>query len=134
MVCRVKPRSSIAKKLLQRSPAEALKVRVKKYLEKDFGNDVIKLAQSCGWKVAHFPPIRTASGHWLTPVKADGKGWVDLFMLRGEAVLVVELKTETQLRDEQILWLMAFQAAGLPTFVWTPGDWEEIKGILLRGT
>lgn len=126
MVCRVKrPKDLLAGK--------TLKCRVKKYLEKDFGNDVIQCAQQCGWRVAHFPPIRTASGHWLTPVKADGKGWPDLMLVRGKVAMVVELKTESHLRDEQIVWLMAFQGAGLPTFVWTPGDWDTIKKVLRDG-
>jgi hypothetical protein len=133
MVCRVKPRSSIAKKLLQRSPAKTLKARVKKYLEKDFSNDVIELAQSCGWKVAHFPPIRTASGHWLTVVKADGKGWPDLFLVRNAHAIVVELKTESQLSDDQIAWLSAFLGTPVRAFVWTPSDWDTIKDVLLRG-
>lgn len=106
---------------------------MKKYLEKDFSNQVIQEAQALGWRVAHFPPIRTASGHWLTPVKADGKGWPDLVLVRGKQILIVELKLESLLRDEQILWLSAFQLAGLPTFVWIPGDWDHIRATLKSG-
>lgn len=136
MVCRVKQLTGSALLKPQRRPRSTSKssVEVKeKYLEKTFTNDVIQYAQDFGWRVAHFPPIQASGGCWLTAVKADGRGWPDLVFIRGKHIVVAELKTESQLGDEQILWLEAFQDAGVRTYVWIPEDWEAIKLILAEG-
>lgn len=152
MVCRVKQLATAVRKKSVRMPKtptlqekqlsdaqaigktqKALNGKIVKYLEKEFTQDVIDRAQELGWKVAHFPPIQTASGHWMTPVKADGKGWLDLFMLRRKQKMVLELKTETKMSDEQVAWAVAFQEADIPTHVVIPGDWPFIIDLLTKG-
>src|SRR5262245_27573014 len=59
--------------------------------EAGFMRTVIQLAQVCGWRVAHFRPARTAHG-WRTAVRGEGKGFPDLLLVRGEELLVAELK------------------------------------------
>ena len=132
MVCRVKrlPNTVKQKNIATGARATAKTPKASKYLEKDFTNYVIEFAHLHGWHVAHFPPIHTASGHWLTAVKADGKGWPDLVLVRGDRLIIAELKTESQLSDEQIVWLSKFMGAGVTTYVWMPEDLDAIHKLL----
>ena len=83
-----------------------------------------------GWKRAHFRPARTAHG-WRTPVAADGAGFPDLILVRGDRLLAAELKTESgTLTPAQSEWLEALAAAGMETFVWRPDDWDAIAKVL----
>jgi hypothetical protein len=85
---------------------------------------VIELARRLGWRVAHFPPV-PCSGSWRTPVAADGKGFLDLILLR-ERLLVVEVKGDNdRLRREQKEWISAWRLAGFEPKVWTPAGWDD---------
>lgn len=93
---------------------------------------VIELAQLLGWKVAHFRPARTKDS-WRTPVAADGKGFPDLVLVKGERLLVVELKSESgRLTDEQRDWLADLRGAGVDVRVWRPSNWD-VAVETLRG-
>ncbi len=99
--------------------------------EKEFQAQVIQLAKLHGWKVAHFRSVRVlaASGKiiWQTPVAADGKGWPDTFMVRGERAIAPELKVlPNKPTPDQLEWLAALNAAGIYAPVWYPSDWPEI--------
>jgi hypothetical protein len=51
--------------------------------------------------------------------------------LRGPRLIVAELKVGNNLPTaEQDEWLLAFKAAGVPAFVWWPGDWPKIVEVL----
>lgn len=96
---------------------------------------IIEMAQRLGWKVAHTPPVKTEHG-WRTPVRADGKGFPDLVLVR-DRVIVAEVKGDTdRLRREQEEWLSAFRMAGVAAHVWTPQSWRsgEIERILTART
>ncbi len=98
--------------------------------EKEFQKSVIEYAQMRGWKVAHFRKSRTKTG-WATAVAGDGKGWPDLFFIRGRRVLVRELKVPpNKLTPEQSDWLSIMRDAGIDAEVWDPRDWPEIKRTL----
>jgi hypothetical protein len=100
--------------------------------EADFQKAVIELAQLLGWRVAHFRPARTEHG-WRTAVSADGKGFVDLVMVK-TSVLFVELKAERgRVSPEQEAWHAALRAAGAEVYVWKPPDWTVIEARLRRG-
>jgi hypothetical protein len=46
-------------------------------------------------------------------------------------LLVAELKAKgRRARREQEAWLLAFEHAGVETYLWTPDDWEEITAVL----
>lgn len=93
--------------------------------EKEFQRDVIRLARTLGWRVAHFRPARTSKG-WRTPVAADGAGWPDLMLVR-DRLVAAELKTgSNRLTPEQADWIDALQAAGVECHVWRPGDLDAI--------
>lgn len=104
--------------------------------EAEFTRQVLELAKLRGWKSAHFRPAQTKRG-WRTAVQGDGKGFPDLVLVRQrepKGVLVAELKVvKGVLRPEQTAWLIAFEAAGVPAFIWTPRDWGEIERILEKG-
>ncbi len=96
---------------------------------------VIALAQTLGWKVAHFRPAQAKNGRWLTPGQGDASGYPDLTMLRGSRIVVAELKTDrerSRVSEAQRAWLTAFQLAGAETFVWTPAAWRagEVEEVL----
>lgn len=102
--------------------------------ETEFQNSLIKAAQLLGWKVAHFRGVRiqrkNGSIYYATPVQADGEGFVDLVMVRGNRLICAELKSDKgRTSKEQDDWL---EKLGLvaETYVWKPKDWEEITRVL----
>lgn len=99
-------------------------------LEKDWQRDVIRLAQTLGWKVAHFRPAKTAQG-WRTAVAADGAGFPDLVLVR-DRVLFVELKNEKgRMSEQQLEWKAALEVAGVEAYVWRPDDLDDAMAVLL---
>ena len=101
--------------------------------EADLERGVLDLARLYHWRVAHFRPARTVHG-WRTPVAADGAGFVDLLMVRGNRILAVELKSALgRLTPEQVAWLAALADAGVDTQVWTPAMYPAaIAAVLAR--
>lgn len=97
---------------------------------------VIDLAHVLGWRVAHFRGARVqrrdGSVRYQTPVQADGAGFPDLVMVRGERLIVVELKSARgRARAEQEAWLASFEGVpGCEVYVWRPRDWDAIAGVL----
>ena len=107
---------------------------VKKITEAEFMRQVIRLAQLLGWKVAHFRPARTNKG-WRTPVQGDGAGFPDLILGRGPGhairLIAAELKVgNNKPTPQQYAWLGHFEAQGVPSYVWTPDCWGDIRAIL----
>lgn len=103
---------------------------MKGFTEHDFTNQVLQLAKLYGWRSAHFRPARTAKG-WRTAVSGDGKGFPDLILVKGQRLIVAELKmARGKWTIEQMDWMKAFENAGVKVFCWRPDDFEEIKKIL----
>lgn len=100
------------------------RVQAQPMSEAELQSAIIGLAQLLGWRVAHFRAANTAQG-WMTPVAADGKGFPDLCMVRGERLLFVELKTEKgRLTLEQDEWIAALQdSRRCGVAVFRPSDW-----------
>lgn len=91
---------------------------------------VIDLAHLHGFRVCHFQSAlitgRDGKPRWRTPFSADGKGWPDLFMVRRERAIAVEIKGDgDSLKDEQRQWLFDLETAGVEAFVFTPASWRE---------
>lgn len=100
--------------------------------ESQFQDAMIQLAQTTGWRVAHFRPAQTAKG-WRTPVSADGAGFPDLVITRPPELLVVELKAQRgKLSAKQREWLRHFDLCGIEWHVWRPSDWPTIEARLTR--
>lgn len=105
--------------------------------EEDFLTQIIDLAHIYHWKVAHFRPAMTKHG-WRTAVSADGAGFPDCVLLRGDRLIFAEIKSEKgQLTPAQNEWLDALAEVGgatnfqeIQTYVWRPDMLEEIAEIL----
>lgn len=93
---------------------------------------VIGLAHTFHWRVAHFRAAMTKSGRWVTPVQADGKGFPDLILVRGNDLLAVELKAEKgRVSPEQQDWLTALDRVHrVEAMVWRPSDRDVVLGKL----
>lgn len=107
-------------------------------LEADLQAAIIETARTFGWRVAHFRPARTKHG-WKTAVAADGKGFPDLVLVRGDRLIFAELKSDRgKPSPDQEAWLagleLVAQACDLvEVHLWTPADWpERIVEILTR--
>lgn len=109
--------------------------RLNKQYERFFQQQVIELARTLGYKVAHFRPAQNARGDWRTPVAADGKGFPDLVLTGRGKVIFAELKTDSGvLTPEQREWIEALHAAGHEhVYVWRPKQLDEIRAVLQEG-
>jgi len=88
--------------------------------EREFMAAVVALAKRLGWKHYH-----------TTDSRKSVAGFPDLVLIRGEVLIVAELKVQNgRLAAEQLTWLEAFASAGVRTFVWRPADWAEIVKTL----
>jgi len=107
-----------------------------KMSEAELQEAVMAAAQQLGWRRAHFRPAMTKHG-WRTPVSGDGKGFPDLLLVKGDRLLVVELKAEKGVvSDEQKEWFAAFN--GVPcveVYLWQPADWlnDTVANVLMKG-
>lgn len=99
--------------------------------EDEWRDQVTEAAHAFGWSVAYFRAGRTEHG-WRTPVGADGKGWPDLTLVR-ERVIFAELKRQTgELEPAQEEWILRLEGACQETYVWRPGDIDEVIAVLRR--
>lgn len=88
----------------------------------DSHRPVIDLAQTLGWRVAHFRPSPTGKG-WRTAVEADGAGFPDLVLVKGDRVLFREVKSgRGKLTEAQQRWLDALCRAGMDAKLWRLED------------
>jgi len=103
--------------------------------EKVFTVDVLAHAKLHGWTTAHFKPAWVA-GHgkprMITPVAGDGKGYLDIELVRGPRLLKVELKSLTgTLSEEQKAWIERYQAVPwIEVYLWRPNMWAVIREVL----
>ena len=98
---------------------------------------VIDYSRALGWKVAHFQSVlatrKDGSASWRTPVSADGKGFPDLLMVKGDQIVAAEIKGDgDRLRPEQEEWLVALQKAGVACFVVTPQEWHDSHSQMME--
>lgn len=106
--------------------------------EKGFQRTLIHYAQSRGWIVAHFRPATVRDGRTVTPVAADGAGFLDLTMVRRNRLLFVECKGPhiRKLRPAQQMWFDALRTVAadshgtIGVYVWNPSDWVFIEEAL----
>lgn len=85
---------------------------------------ILETAKLLGWRCAHFRAAMTSKG-WRTPVAADGAGFPDLVLCRGDRLVFAELKSKRGvLSQAQRQWLAALDLTGAEVVVWTPGHWS----------
>jgi len=103
--------------------------------EAEFQKRFVAFARSLGWaRIAHFRKVRVqrkgGGTYWETPVAEDGKGFLDLELVR-DRLVKVELKVgRNKPTPEQEEWLAAYRAAGVECHVFYPKDWELITEVL----
>ena len=92
--------------------------------EKLFQGQVSSQAKGWGWRVFHD-----------TVAWRSDAGWLDLLMVRGRRLVVVELKTVKMrglCKPKQREWRMAWWEAGRcdGPYVWDPRCWRQISRVL----
>ena len=89
--------------------------------EEHLQQQVMDLATLTGWLCYHTHTSRFSPS-----------GFPDLVLVRGERVVVAELKSEVgEVTREQQMWLETLQASGhVETYIWRPSDWARIEGAL----
>lgn len=101
--------------------------------EAQWQKQVVDLAHTYHWRVAHFRAARMPSGRYATPVQADGAGFPDLVLVRDGRLIFAELKVGTgKLSSRQVDWFVdldavADEAPNVIMRVWFPADVEAIK-------
>lgn len=102
--------------------------------EKELRDSIVEAARAAGWAVMFVPkvPVKYQGQpiRWMNPIGGDGKGWLDLFLLR-ERPLAIEVKARESgagyhVTPEQQAWLDRWHVAGINAFVWTIRDWPEV--------
>jgi len=97
--------------------------------EKMFQQQIIDLAKLLGWMTYHpFDSRRSTSGYpdltLLRPALAE----------RPARIIFAELKKQKgKVSKAQQVWLQALMSCtAVETYLWKPGDWDEIVEVLRR--
>ena len=97
--------------------------------EADWLRTVTDYATLRGWLWTHFRPAQTDRG-WRTSLSGY-PGFPDIFAVRGNRVVVVELKSMNgRLTEGQREWLDRLSLTGIETHVFRPSDWSEVERVL----
>jgi hypothetical protein len=84
--------------------------------EAQFQQAVIDLARTLGWVPVHFRQM-----------VGNPSGYPDLTIIRGERVILAELKRENgKVSQRQQEWIERMAAVGTTIHVWRPSDWSTI--------
>ena len=105
-----------------------------KQSEASFQRAVIDYARANHWRVAHFHDSRRQVRPGVLVGDKDAAGFPDLVMVRGELLVIAELKAgRGRVRPEQEAWLRAlWQVPGVTVRLWSPEDWADIESTLRR--
>ena len=97
--------------------------------ESEFAQAVQSLLDVFGWAWIATRPARRRDGSWVTPTAGPGaKGWPDLFCVRGDDVIALELKSmRGRATVEQQTWIARLTAAGIEATVVRPSDLDWIE-------
>ena len=97
-----------------RSPAPA---------EAEFQRLVVEYAERRGWAVHH-----AVDGAHNVRMNPSGVGFPDLLLVRGEALMFAELKTDTgRASKAQLEWLERLERCGQHCEIWRPRGWDDIE-------
>ena len=99
--------------------------------ESELQKEVIDYLHGLGYKVLVTGAARTGHGEkerYITPYRADGKGFPDIFAVKSGRMIALELKSDTgKAPPEQVEWLLALSLCGALTGIVTPSTWEKTK-------
>jgi hypothetical protein len=99
--------------------------------ERQWQHQVILMARTFRWMVAHFRPALNMRGQWQTAVQADGAGFPDLVLAHPTGdVIFPELKSERgTLTPAQERWA---KVLGDRFVLWRPSDFDAVRERLMR--
>ena len=102
-------------------PIEEAVLRVQNSMkERELQAIVKQMAELCGWEYYHTYDSRRSN-----------PGFPDVVMLRGERMIVAELKVQKgKVSEHQERWLKKFDKAGSEAYLWRPSDLREIEELL----
>ena len=99
--------------------------------EAELQKEVIAFLHEQGYKVLVTGAARVGHGEkerYVTPYRADGKGFPDVFAVKSGRALAFELKSDVGTASpEQVEWLLALSLCGALTGIVTPSTWEKTK-------
>lgn len=97
--------------------------------EADFQTTVIEMAGYCGWKLIYH--TRDSRG--------SAAGFPDLVMIRGDSMIVAELKSQQgRVSPAQLQWYGAClkvedrSNGAVQAYLWRPSDLDDIERVLQR--
>jgi predicted type IV restriction endonuclease len=97
--------------------------------ERDWQNQIHRLAFSLGWKYYHAPDNRPVHGR----IQKIVAGFPDLVLVKGNRLIFAELKKELGVvADAQVEWLAALEATGAECYIWRPSQVREVQEILSK--
>lgn len=101
--------------------AEYVKIVDRSLTERQWQDKVVGTAKALGWICYHTHDSRRSE-----------RGFPDLILIRGNALVAIELKTmKGRVRPEQVLWLEAFAGVSrVSSMLARPSDWDEIERVL----
>ncbi len=111
-------------------------VKMPPITEAQFLKQVVALAQTFGFKVAHFQTAhiqrKDGSHYYATPIQADGEGFPDLVLAkRGHPIYFLELKgAKGRTTQAQADWLYLLDRGSSPAMVIKPSDWDSLVKLL----
>lgn len=92
---------------------------------------IIQLAHAQGWRVLHVKSVLVSGkggrSYYAAPYNADAKGWPDIFLVRRDRIVAIEVKGKgDRLSEEQRQWLADLDAVpSVDAIVATPADWSS---------
>lgn len=99
----------------------AVRTTVDNLTEKEWQQQVVKLARTLNWRIYHTFDSRRSQ-----------PGFPDLVLVR-DRVIYVELKRESgRLTDPQHSWLTDLRDAGAEVYLWRPSDLQAAGQVLAR--
>jgi hypothetical protein len=108
---------------------------------RDLQKTIMDYATMCGWRCLHFESVRVqypgGKMVWKTPFSGSGKGFPDVFAIRRDRIVAIEVKGKGDtLKAEQEQWLAELNAVPcVDAVVATPKDWladDSVVRNLLR--
>lgn len=97
--------------------------------EREWQNQVHRLAASLGWKYYHAPDNKPINGR----IQKIVAGFPDLVLVKGNRLMFAELKKEIGvLSAAQEEWIAALRATGVEVYVWRPSQVREVQRILAQ--
>lgn len=97
--------------------------------EREWQNQVHRLALAKGWKYYHAPDNKPVNGR----IQKVVAGFPDCVLVKGKRLIFAELKRENgKVSSEQTDWLVALAATGAECYVWRPSQAREVLEILSK--